>query len=95
MAHHQDAVKRQRQAEQARERNKHFRSRMRNEIKKLREAVASGDRAAADAQLRETVSVIQRVAQKGVIHKNQADRRVARLASLVNTTQPKAPTGKK
>ncbi len=89
MAHHKDAEKRQRQAEKARQRNQHFTSRMRNEIKKLREAVASGDKAAAEAQLSETVSVIQRVAQKGVIHKNQADRRVSRLAALVKTTTPK------
>ena len=84
MAHHRDAEKRQRQAEKARQRNQHYTSRMRNQLKKLREVIESGDHAAAQAELNATVSVIQTVAQKGVIHKRQADRRVSRLAQQVN-----------
>lgn len=84
MATHKDAEKRARQSEQARIRNKSYRTRMRNEIKKLNEAIDAGKHAAAEAQLRETVSVIQRVAQKGVIHSRQATRRVSRLAQQVN-----------
>lgn len=84
MATHKDAEKRARQAEQARLRNKSYRSRMRNEIKKLNDAIEGGNHASAEAQLRETVSVIQRVAQKGVIHSRQATRRVSRLATAVN-----------
>ena len=94
MAHHKDAEKRQRQAEKARARNRHYTSTMRSAIKKLREAVESGDRAAADAQLSVATSVIQHVAQKGVIHRNQAARRVSRLAALVKTTTPKVVTGR-
>ncbi len=83
MANHKDAIKRDKQNQKARLRNRHYRSLMRNRIKALREAVKSGDSQAAAEQLRKTVSVIQRVAQKGVIHKRQAARRVSRLAAAV------------
>lgn len=84
MANHQSAIKRNKQNQKARARNRHNRSLMRNRIKALREAVKSGDQAAAAEQLKLTVSTIQRVAQKGVIHRRQAARRVSRLAQAVN-----------
>ena len=84
MANHKDAIKRNKQNQKARMRNRHNRSLMRNRIKALREAVKSGDQAAAAEQLKLTVSTIQRVAQKGVIHRRQAARRVSRLAQAVN-----------
>lgn len=83
MAHHKDAIKRIGQSAKANARNRNYKSRMRTQIKKLRAAVESGDAAAAQQQLRETVSVIQRVAQKGMIHSRQASRRVARLNKAV------------
>lgn len=83
MANHKDAVKRARQSEEARVRNKHHRSRMRNQVKALRAAVEAGDGAAAKAMLDQAVSVIQKVAAKGVIHPNQAARRVSRLNAAV------------
>lgn len=79
MAHHQDAVKRIKQSEKARMRNRHYRSMLRNQVKKVRSAVASGDKEAASAELRKATSVIQRIVAKGVIHKNQGSRRVSRL----------------
>jgi len=84
VANHKDAIKRNKQNQKARARNRHNRSLMRNRIKALREAVKSGDQAAAAEQLKLTVSTIQRVAQKGVIHRRQAARRVSRLAQAVN-----------
>lgn len=84
MANHKDAIKRDKQNQKARLRNRHYRTLMRNRIKALREAVDSGDKAAAQTLLQETVSVIQRVAQKGIIHPRQAARRVSRLALAVN-----------
>lgn len=83
MAHHKDAIKRMKQNEGRRARNRHYRSRMRNQIKRVRDAVAAGDADTAQAQLREAVSVIHRVCQKGVIHRNQAARRISRLNSAV------------
>ena len=89
MPNHKDAEKRMRQSEDARVRNKHNRSRMRNQIKALRAAIDSGDAETATAQLPKTVSVIQRTAKKGVIHRRQAARRVSRLTAQVNAlSQP-------
>lgn len=84
MANHKDAIKRDKQNQKARMRNRHYRTLMRNRIKALRAAVESGDKASAEAQLRETMGVIQRVAQKGIIHQRQASRRVSRLAQAVS-----------
>ena len=84
MANHKDALKRIRQNAVRRQRNKHYRSMMRTEIKKLNKAIDAGDAAAATAQLPKTVSLIQRVAQKGIIHRKQAARRVSRLCLAVN-----------
>ena len=81
---HQDAFKRMRQNTKRRARNRTHRNRMRTEIKKLRLAIEAGDSSAAQAQLPKTVSMIQRVAQKGIIHRKQAARRVSRLAQSVN-----------
>ena len=83
MAHHKDAIKRIKQNEHRRARNRHYRSRMRNRIKALREAVASGDTATAQTELRAAISIIHRVASKGVIHRNQAARRISRLNKAV------------
>jgi small subunit ribosomal protein S20 len=83
VANHKDAIKRDKQNKARRARNRHYRTRMRNQIKKLHGAVAAGDGETAQAELRTAVSVIQRLASKGVIHRNQAARRVARLAKAV------------
>lgn len=83
MANHKDAVKRMKQNEARRARNRAYRSRMRNQIKRVREAVAAGDVNSAQEQLKQAVSVIHRVVQKGVIHRNQAARRISRLNKAV------------
>ena len=84
MATHKDALKRARQSNERRLRNRHYRSRMRNHIKMLRAAIDAGDAERAKALLPETVSMIQHVAQRGIIHKRNAARRVSRLAQAVN-----------
>jgi small subunit ribosomal protein S20 len=56
------------------------RSRMRTSVRKVEEAIASGDRAAAAAALAAAAPEIMRAAQKGVIHRNAANRKVSRLA---------------
>lgn len=90
MAHHKDAIKRMRQAEKRRMRNRHYRTMMRTRIKKFRAAIEAGDAAAAEAELDQTVSIIQRVAQKGIIHKRQAARRVRRLYQALNALKAEA-----
>jgi small subunit ribosomal protein S20 len=83
MATHKDAIKRAKQSERARIRNRHYRTMMRNRIKDVRAAVEAGKVADAQAALREAMSVIHRVASKGVIHRNQAARRISRLNAAV------------
>ena len=63
--------------------NKVRRSRMRTFVRKVEEAIASGDRAAALEALRAAEPEIMRAAQKGVAHKNTASRKVSRLAARV------------
>jgi len=84
VANHKDAIKRARQSSERRLRNRGYRTRMRNQIKKLRSAIEAGDVDTAKALLPDTVSIIQRVSQKGVIHKRNASRRVSRLTHAVN-----------
>ncbi len=66
------------------ERNKAIKSEVKTYIKKVEAAVAAGDKAAAEAQLKETTSKISKAANKGIYHKNNAARKVARLTKLVN-----------
>ncbi len=83
MANHKDALKRMRQNVVRRARNRHYRSRMRNQIKRLRAVIEDGDHATAMTELSKAVSIIQRNVSKGVIHRNQAARRIARLNKAV------------
>jgi small subunit ribosomal protein S20 len=83
MARNPSAEKRNRQNEAHRERNRAYRSRMRSSIKKLRTLVESGDADGARKALPATLGLIERTAQKGVIHRNTAARYKSRLAKLV------------
>ena len=87
--HHQDAIKRLKQNDRARTRNKHFRTQMRGQIKTLRTLIEGGDAEKAQESLKATVSIIQRVASKGVIHRNQAARKISRLNKAVKALSAK------
>jgi small subunit ribosomal protein S20 len=63
--------------------NKTRRSLLRKSVRKVEEAIASGDRTAASAALKAAEPVIMRAAQRGVVHKNNASRKVSRLAHRV------------
>jgi small subunit ribosomal protein S20 len=63
--------------------NKARRSSLRGSVRKVEEAIAAGDRAAATAALKAAEPVIMRAAQRGVVHKNSASRKVSRLAHRV------------
>jgi small subunit ribosomal protein S20 len=63
--------------------NKSRRSLLRNSMRKVEEAIASGDRSAATAALKAAEPVIMRAAQRGVVHKNNASRKVSRLAHQI------------
>ena len=66
------------------ERNKAIKSRVKTYIKKVEAAVAAKDKAAAEAAYKDASSVIESACSKGVYHKNNAARKVSRLAKLVN-----------
>jgi small subunit ribosomal protein S20 len=83
VAHHKDAIKRIKQNAGRRMRNRANRTRMRNHIKAVRAAIDTGDHAVSMEALRQAVSTIQGVASKGVIHRNQASRKIARLNAAV------------
>ena len=66
------------------ERNKSIKSEVKTCIKKVEAAVAAKDKEAAVAALKNATSVIESAASKGIFHKNNAARKVSRIASAVN-----------
>jgi len=85
MATHKSAIKRHAQSQKRREANKSNTSRLRTQLKKLRATAAGKDSAAAKRMLPETLSLIDRSAQKGIIHENTAARHKSRLTRLINS----------
>lgn len=83
MAQHKSAIKRIRQNEKKRLRNRHGISTMRTAIKKLEQAIGGNAKTEAQALLQKTISIIDRAATKGVIHRNKASRSVSRLTQKV------------
>ena len=83
MANTAQARKRARQAEATRQRNASLKSSLRTAIKKVRKAIGAGDKAAATKELQAQQSVIDRIADKRVVHKNMASRSKARLAQAI------------
>jgi small subunit ribosomal protein S20 len=84
LANHKSAIKRAKQSELRRVRNRSRRTRMKHAIKSLEEALTSRNVEEAQSRLKEAISVIDRTASKGVIHKNHASRRISRLTQKVN-----------
>ncbi len=83
MANTKSAKKAARQAESRTLINKARRSRMRSYVRKVEEAIASGDKQAAAVALREAQPEIMRSAQKGIVHKNTASRKISRLSARI------------
>ena len=83
MANSPQAKKRARQNEKARKHNASLRSMARTYIKKVLVAVQEGNVEAAKAAYAEVVPVIDRIADKGIIHKNKAARHKSRLNAKV------------
>ena len=83
MANTTSARKATRQIARKTEINKARRSVLRNSIRKVEEAIATGDRNAAMAALEQAEPVIMRAAQRGVVHKNNASRKVSRLTHRI------------
>ncbi|MGD2028386.1 MAG: 30S ribosomal protein S20 [Desulfobacterales bacterium] len=85
MANHKSAIKRARQNEKRRMRNKSSKTRIKNIVKSVRHTVNEKSNEAALAELNIAKSIIDNAAKKGVIHRKTASRKISRLSRLVNT----------
>jgi small subunit ribosomal protein S20 len=83
MANTAQARKRARQTVKVNAHNSALRSMMRTAIKNVRKAVEAGDKAAAAAQFTASMKVIDRIADKKLVHKNKASRDKSRLAAAI------------
>jgi len=90
VANTQQARKRARQAEKARMHNASLRSMVRTYIKKVVAAIKTGDAEAAKNAYTVAVPVIDRIADKGIIHKNKAARHKSRLNAQIKDLAQKA-----
>lgn len=91
MANTAQARKRARQSVKRNIHNAALRSELRTAMKKITKAIESGDKAAATAAFNENVSVIDRIADKGIIHKNKAARHKSRMSSAIKALGGAAP----
>ncbi len=85
MANHKSALKRIRQTKKRTERNRFYRTRIKNISKAVREAVESGDKEKALEAFKVANREFHKFVSKGVLKKNSAARRVSRLHKLVNS----------
>lgn len=83
MANSAQARKRARQAEKQRRHNAGLRSTLRTAVKSILKAIHAGDKPAAQAAFQANVSVIDRIADKKIIHKNKAARHKSRLSARI------------
>lgn len=79
------------QSENRRIRNHANKSRVKTIIKRVSTALDSGDAAAAETQLREAISAIQKAGQKKIMHPNTASRRIAQLTKMVHRSKTAEP----
>jgi len=83
MANSAQARKRARQADKQRAHNASLRSTLRTAIKSVRKAIVAGDKAAAQSVFQQSVSVIDRIADKKIVHKNAVSRTKSRLSAQI------------
>ncbi len=84
MANHASALKRHRQSEKRRVRNRAIKTRLRRLVREVREAVATRNRDAAAKSFAVAERALDKAVTKGVLHQNNAARRIARLAHAVS-----------
>lgn len=86
MATHASALKAHRQSLVHRERNRKYRSQLRSTLKQIRSIIDAKDNAAAKQQFNQAISLIDRMAGKGIIHRNTASRYKSRLSARLAKT---------
>ena len=80
---HKSAIKRHRQSVKRQARNQSIRIRVRHTVRELREIIAKKDVSTAEAKLRSVTATVQKAVTKGVLHRNNADRRISRLSRQI------------
>ena len=83
MANSAQARKRARQAVKQRAHNAGLRTAFRTAVKKVVKAIEAGDKATAQSVFVESVKIIDRIADKGIFHKNKAARHKSRLSARI------------
>ena len=84
MANIKSAIKRAKQSERRRTQNRLYRSTARTYVKRTKTQVNAGDVGTAEETLQQAIKALDKAAQKGVIHKNNAARRKSRLMKALN-----------
>jgi small subunit ribosomal protein S20 len=87
LANIKSQIKRNRQNEKRRQHNRIYRGSSRTFVKKALVAIEAGDKTAAEEAVKTAVKTLDRAAQKGVIHKNNAARRKSRLMAKFNAME--------
>jgi small subunit ribosomal protein S20 len=90
VANHPSALKRHRQSIKRHARNQIVKTRVRNLLRAVRDAIRSGDRTAARAEFARAARALDKAVVKGVLHRNNASRRIARLARAVGQLETSA-----
>jgi len=83
VATHPSALKAHRQSVKNNERNRQLRSRLRGALRDIRAAIDGNDLSAAKSALKQTISLIDKMASKGIIHRNAAGRYKSRLQTRI------------
>jgi small subunit ribosomal protein S20 len=83
MANTNSARKRSRQAEKQRRHNSGLRSTLRSALKDVNKAIAAGDKDVAKQALQRSTGIVDRIADKKIIHKNKAARHKSRLSAAI------------
>ena len=89
MANHESAIKRHKQSEKKKFRNRSVKSAVRTAAKKVKEAAAANKKDEATALLKNAISLLDGAVTKGVLHRNNSSRRISRLTSTVNSASSK------
>jgi len=84
VASHDSALKAHRQNIERRERTRQMRTRLRRALRDIRAAIDTGDAASVKDALRTTISLVDKMAGKGLIHRNTAGRYKSRLATRIS-----------
>ncbi len=90
MANIKSSAKRARQNDKRRVRNRYYQTTARSFVKKARAYIETGDLETAEATIQQAIKILDKAAQKGSIHKNNAARRKSRMVKALNKAKAAA-----